>query len=174
MKSVQLHQRWQAEAGHWKVFRIVLLVAVLLFFLVVRLVGQSVAAPAGEGETPVYTVEATGEWLETPATNPEFIVLGMERVVRIATLHRNLPEGAAPGTITLFYDNGGYDLGSWEAVAEPHPEDPSLTYWVVYPDLELFPGCYHLVDSDPATWVNTKGSGGEGVMWIFGRSGASM
>lgn len=154
--------------------RLLNLLSILALFLLPAgwLNGQAPAVLEKEGETPVFALQPDGEWLPAPAAEPEFVLLRPVQVVRIVTLHRNLPPDAEPGSITLFYGNGGYDLGVWQAEAIQDPERPEWTYWVVYLDEEVYPGRYRIIDSDPGTWANTGQTEGQGVVWIFSRQDA--
>lgn len=125
-----------------------------------------------DGEETLFAQHAAGPWLETPAAQPEFVLLQRTGVSRIVTLHHRLTAEAAPGTITLFNINGEIKFGPWEV--ETLTGENGLVYWIVYPDKTVPPGMYRIIDSDAATWANAAATNGEGVVWVFTQKEVSM
>jgi hypothetical protein len=63
----------------------------------------------------------------------------------IMTYHYNNGQGAPAGTIALRSSNGKV-YGPWQATSL------NKVYWIVSPLVQLPPGSYEVIDSDPATW----------------------
>ena len=54
-------------------------------------------------------------------------------------------------------------MGSWPASGLSGSGGVANAYWTVQPGIELSPGTYTVVDSDPATWSCNGESGGRGM-----------
>lgn len=73
------------------------------------------------------------------------------------TYHWNDAKGATPGTILLKGDNGKV-YGPWQTVGKPGQGNVPNAYWECEPMVEIDPGQYTLIDSDPKTWAQNAGS----------------
>jgi len=104
-----------------------------------------------------------------PTSPAEFTLDQPVLISRIRTYHWNYGSGQTPGTIWL-EDDSGNQYGPWQASGEPGSGGVADAYWVVQPDVELSPGTYTVVDSDPETWSQNSETGGRGVTWIWGKS----
>lgn len=67
----------------------------------------------------------------------------------ITTYHWNHGEGSTPGQISLVKD--GEIIGTWDAVGRGGSGAENVN-WDVFPDIEIEPGDYEIIDSDPETW----------------------
>jgi len=73
------------------------------------------------------------------------------------TYHWNDSRGALPGTIALEAKDGTI-YGPWQTVGKPTQGKVVNVYWECEPMVELKPGLYTVIDSDPATWAQNAGS----------------
>jgi hypothetical protein len=91
--------------------------------------------------------------------------LDSERIPAIGTYHG---PGNAPGTIGLLSDSGT-TYGPWQASGCPGLDGGVDAYWIVYPNVQLPPGTYSIVDSGQSTWSFTPGecTGLIGYCFIF-------
>jgi hypothetical protein len=88
-------------------------------------------------------------------------------VTRIITYHWNNGHGVTPGTISLRADDGT-TYGPWQAKGEPGSGGVPDAYWVVTPNINIPPGAYTVLDSDPSTWSQNEETGGAGMAWGYG------
>ncbi|KAF0208146.1 MAG: hypothetical protein Q8S43_09065 [Actinomycetota bacterium] len=82
-------------------------------------------------------------------------------VTEVWTYHWNGGAGAPAGTITLTAADGTV-YGPWKATAL------NKVYWVAKPNVVLPAGAYTVTDSDPGTWAQNAGTGGQGHTWAKG------
>jgi hypothetical protein len=103
-------------------------------------------------------------------TNPtNFSLDRLSIITKIQTYHWNHGQGQKPGTIGLTSDAGKM-YGPWQAYGTEGVGEVSNANWVaVTNDLELPPGNYTVVDSDPSTWSHNRETNGQGITWIYGR-----
>jgi hypothetical protein len=72
-----------------------------------------------------------------------------------------------PGTIGLRHSDGTL-YGPWQADGLPGQGGVANAYWVVEPMIQVNPGTYTVVDSDPATWSHNSASGFAGFTLVKG------
>jgi len=90
-------------------------------------------------------------------------------ITKIQTFHWNHGKGQKPGTIGL-KDEAGKEYGPWQASGMTGTGGVPNVYWVAVTNyLELPPGRYMVVDSDPSTWSNNRETRGRGIAWIYGQ-----
>ncbi|MBQ3389751.1 MAG: S-layer homology domain-containing protein [Firmicutes bacterium] len=88
------------------------------------------------------------------------------RIDAITTYHWNYGKGATPGTISIKMD--GQVVGTWQATGRSG-SGANNVYWDAFPHYTMVPGHeYTIVDSGEATWSWNSGTGGAGMMEIFG------
>jgi len=101
-----------------------------------------------------------------PQRETAFNVDAAHRVTFIYTYHY-FNQGAKPGTIALRHSDGTV-YGPWQAAGAVGQGGVQNAYWFVRPDVEIKPGHYTVIDSDPATWSHNAGSSGCGFVEIRG------
>jgi hypothetical protein len=74
-----------------------------------------------------------------------------------------------PGTISLQHDDGTV-YGPWQAAGAVGQGGVKNAYWWVQPNVELKPGHYLVIDSDPATWSVEDSTQGAGDFILWGHS----
>jgi hypothetical protein len=103
-----------------------------------------------------------------PSRATQFTINQPTRIIRIMTYHWNDGRGTrAAGSIALRSGSGDIH-GPWPAIGQPGQGGAQNAYWVVEPNVELPPGTYAVVDSDPATWAQNGASRGAGIARIDG------
>ena len=91
-------------------------------------------------------------------------------ITLIRTYHWNDGKGtSAAGMIGLQDDARGMTIGPWQAKGEPETGGVPNAYWVAEPNIELPPGEYVVVDSDPATWSWNEETQGRGITWAYAK-----
>jgi hypothetical protein len=101
-----------------------------------------------------------------PQRETAFNVNAAHRVTFIYTYHY-FNQGAKPGTIALRHSDGTV-YGPWQAEGAIGQGGVQNAYWFIRPDVEIKPGHYTVIDSDPATWSHNAGSSGSGFVEIRG------
>ncbi len=96
-----------------------------------------------------------------PKQPTSFVVSEPIRLVSIKTYHWNAGRGAAPGTIAV-RSSAGQSFGPWQAAGQAGQGGVPNAYWVATPNIDLGPGEYTVIDSDPSTWAQNDTSGGSG------------
>ena len=117
------------------------------------------AEPAG----PPITVFNTGNdyGVSNGGTSPSFAVSTNTTISQIMTYHWNGGKGSNGGTIAL-RDQNGKIYGPWVVSVR------NRVYWEVNRRIELPPGTYTVIDSEPSTWAQNAASGGKGMVTIKG------
>ncbi len=88
------------------------------------------------------------------------------RIDAITTYHWNYGQGKAPGTISIKMD--GQVVGTWSATGRSG-SGANNVYWDAFPHYTMIPGHeYIIIDSSEETWSWNSGTGGSGMMEIFG------
>jgi len=82
-------------------------------------------------------------------------------VTEICTYHWNDGKGSAAGEITLKAADGTV-YGPWKTTLR------NKVYWIAQPNQDIPAGTYTLIDSNPSTWAQNSGSGGNGMGWAYG------
>lgn len=113
----------------------------------------------------ILTTGNVGGVRSGPTAPTTFRITVPARLVMITNYHWNNGRGALPGNIGIRLTAGG-NVGSWPAAAHPGSGGAPNAYWTVEPGVELTPGNYTVVDSDPASWACNAESGGRGMSEI--------
>ena len=136
----------------------------------------SAAAPAdipGAGQTgkpldePVEvsnTMNIAGVY-NGPNAPTTFTINSPHLVTEIHDYHWNNAQGKTPGTIGL-QDQNGTMYGPWQAAGTPGQGGVPDANWIVYPNIVIPAGTYTIIDSDPASWSQNSGSGGQGMGYV--------
>ncbi|NPV61780.1 MAG: hypothetical protein HPY61_03975 [Methanotrichaceae archaeon] len=128
--------------------------------------GQSVQ----ENEVPeeqILKVDTLGAVSNYPFTPTTFSLDRPATITKIQTYHWNYGSGQTPGTISI-EDASGNLYGPWTATGEPGMGGVPDAYWIVLPRVQLSPGVYTIVDSDPETWSQNDETGGRGIAHVWG------
>ncbi|HRH40723.1 MAG TPA: FecR family protein, partial [Pyrinomonadaceae bacterium] len=94
-------------------------------------------------------------------TSPIFTLRQAVIVTYIMTYHWNNGRGTVGGTITLKNQDGKV-FGPWKVKVRNN------VYWEVNSQIQLMPGTYIVIDSEPSTWAQNPQSGGKGHAIIKG------
>jgi hypothetical protein len=112
----------------------------------------------------IFSVYSPGDVKNRPPAQIKFKIYEEQFITKIRTYHWNDGKGADPGIIGLRGSNGFAE--NWLARGESDATVENA-YWVVYPNKNLPPGNYTLVDSDISTWSYNDDTDGRGFVWIF-------
>jgi hypothetical protein len=96
--------------------------------------------------------------------SPRFSVDRPVRITSMFTYHNGYR--GIPGKIRIIRSSGSL-IGSWDARGRSESPQPSW-YWEISPDVELQPGTYLVETSNPGSWSQNSGSGGNGMVQIKG------
>lgn len=106
------------------------------------------AVPPGERRTELGNILAIDPG---PTLSTVFEARTAIRILSIQTYHWNGGRGMRPGTIALQALDGRI-WGPWQTVGLRGQGGVPNAYWHARVDLELPPGRYRVIDSDPPTW----------------------
>lgn len=99
----------------------------------------------------------------TPAS---FEILDQVLLTSVETYHWNDAAGVGEtGEISLQAEDGTV-YGPWKTDGREGQGGAPNAYWTAVADIELPPGNYIVIDSDPGTWSQNAGTGGEGMVRI--------
>ncbi|MBU1110410.1 hypothetical protein KKB83_02245 [Patescibacteria group bacterium] len=102
-----------------------------------------------------------------PTAETSFTLNQPRVIYSIQNYHWNSAQGnESSGTIGL-KDQDGKTYGPWETTGAIGQGGVPNAYWTCYPNLELPAGIYTITDSDPDTWSQNSGSGGQGMTRVF-------
>ncbi len=118
-------------------------------------------------EETVFDNNNIGAVQNGPTATISFVVEETVWLTQIETYHWNHAQGRELGTISL-EDERGVIYGPWDATGRCGQGGVVDAYWSVFPDVELVPGVYTIVDSDPETWSHNGESGGRGFALVRG------
>lgn len=134
-------------------------------------------------EVIVFKLESLGAVYNHPPKKTVFSISKPTHITKIWTYHWNNGQGSMPGSIGLRNVKTGQLLGKWSAVGTRHlfnvspgsvwpskGDGPPWLYWAVQPLIDLQPGTYEVLDSDPMTWSTNAEMGHRGVAWVYGSS----
>ena len=107
-----------------------------------------------------------------PMYSTAFILKVPYRITYMHNYHY-FNNGKLPGTIALRHDDGTM-YGPWQAQGAAGYGNVPNGYWVVRPNIEIKPGRYTVIDSDPSTWSYNEQSKGSGFVEIRGVKLASQ
>lgn len=102
--------------------------------------------------------------------SPTFSTNGSTYCVdHIEDYHWNSGNGAAPGTIGLFFTDRSRTLGPWTATATSGQNNAPNVNWSATPAPAVFVinGTYKIIDSSPTTWSQNAQSGGLGFSRVW-------
>jgi hypothetical protein len=89
-------------------------------------------------------------------------------ISRFYTYHWNEGVGVvAYGTLSLQAADGTM-YGPYELTYEDGQGGVPNAFWIASPKATFPPGTYTVIDSDPSTWAQNKGTDGVGMLWIDG------
>lgn len=108
-----------------------------------------------------------------PTVATAFVLEEAVWLTQIETYHWNRAQGQGVGTIGLEDENGIF-YGPWEATGRCGQGGVVDAYWSVFPDVELAPGTYSIIDSDHETWSHNGESGGSGFALVRGVLSATV
>lgn len=136
-----------------------------------------VVALSGVAGTPMHSMRAADDWefvrtwdtggtygsngLALDASGNLYVV-----VTLVETNHWRSGKGAAAGTISLLGEDGTL-YGPWPAMGRPSGTVADA-YWFVEPWVELPPGTYTVIDSQPTTWTHSTWTKGVGYVRVLG------
>jgi hypothetical protein len=147
------------------VYSLILILAVILAVPALSACSSttgSVAATTATVETEIYGNNNIAGVLNNPTGGPTtFTVSDNYRVTLLMDYHWNNGQGALAGTIGL-KDSSGKVIGTWPVTVS------SGVYWDVTPNINIGPGTYTVVDSDPATWAQNSQSENKGITVVKG------
>ena len=102
-----------------------------------------------------------------PSSATIFRVDNPQIVTYIMTYHY-FNYGTPPGSILLIHSDGTI-YGPWQASGRTGQAGVANAVWEVFPEVELKPGLYLIIDSDFKTWSQNAESGREGHALVKGR-----
>ena len=122
-----------------------------------------------ENEERVFSQSVCAGVSNDPPNPTIFTIDEPRTITKIGTYHWNQASGDAPGTIGL-KDSNGKVYGPWQASGEPGQGGVPDAYWIVSlsPELELPPGTYSIMDSNPCTWSYGSESDNAGIATVVG------
>ena len=103
----------------------------------------------------------------SPQKQTQFTISSSYTITYIQTYHWNNQKGKTPGTIGLKHSDGT-TYGPWQAYGKTGQWDVPNAYWIAEPMVEIKPGTYTIIDSDPATWANNAQSNYKGMALVKG------
>jgi hypothetical protein len=118
-------------------------------------------------EVLIFERNTLGAVENNPPNPTKFTLDRSYSITEIRTYHWNYGQGQTPGIIGI-QDSNGKVWGMWPASGQPGMGGVPGAYWSVRLNLELPPGEYTILDSDPATWSHNSDTGGEGIVWVYG------
>jgi hypothetical protein len=131
------------------------------------------AAPAGgTADCKLFFDNTNGQAVNNGAPRPSFVLTNKDPslLCGVYTYHWNGGLGARPvGTIGLLNTTTGVMYGPFQAVGSPGQGGAPNVNWEhdLNPRIELKPGTYEVVDSNPPTWSWNKSSGaGFAKVWL--------
>ncbi|MEZ7890377.1 MAG: caspase family protein [Candidatus Wallbacteria bacterium] len=101
-----------------------------------------------------------------PQRPTEFKIKKSAFITHFETYHY-FTNGAAPGKIALRHSDGTI-YGPWQTSGRAGQGNVDNAYWEVKPNIEIKPGKYTVLDSNPATWSFNGASGSRGFVIIKG------
>ena len=113
----------------------------------------------------IYEVFSPASVSKNPTMPSTFKLDTTRTITAISTYHW---PGYTPGTIGL-RSNSGTMYGPWQASACHGMGGVANAYWVVYPNIQLPPGTYSIVDSGQSSWayVPSDCTGARGICMVF-------
>ncbi|MBZ0188898.1 MAG: caspase family protein, partial [Candidatus Obscuribacterales bacterium] len=127
----------------------------------------SVSTSKSPAQTPVIppkTVFDNGNIFRVynqPTRPTRFSTDAKSLLTYLFTYHWNDGKGAAPGLISIRHNDGRL-YGPWQSQGKSGQGNVPNAYWECEPMVEIVPGTYTVIDSNPATWAQNQGSGGCG------------
>lgn len=103
----------------------------------------------------------------SPKKQTQFTISSSYTISYIRTYHWNYQKGKTPGTIGLKHSDGT-TYGPWQAYGKTGQWEVPNASWIVEPMVEIKPGTYTIIDSDPATWANNAQSDYRGMALVKG------
>jgi len=147
------------------VYSLILILAVILAVPALSACSSTTgsgAATTATVETEIYSNNNIAGVLNSPTGGPTtFTISDNYRVTLLTDYHWNNGQGAPAGTIGL-KDSSGKIIGTWPVTVS------SGVYWDVKPNINIGPGTYTVIDSDPSTWAQNSQSDYKGITVVKG------
>ncbi len=99
-------------------------------------------------------------------TNPTTFNIAATRHILSIEAYHYFNNGVLPGLLSLRHSDGTV-YGPWQTTGAPGQGAVSNAYWKCYPDVDIKPGDYTVIDSDPATWSVNAESGESGFIQVL-------
>ena len=128
---------------------------------------ELIVEASGKTEEILFDNNNIGAVQNEPTAATSFVLEESAWLTQIETYHWNSAQGKALGTIGL-EDEQGVFYGPWEATGRCGQGGVLDAYWSVFPDVELAPGHYTIIDSDAASWSHNGESAGRGFAVVRG------
>lgn len=146
----------------------------MIILSVISFIGISAAFSAGDGssasEQPIWSNFNNSAVRNNPQKTKIFTIDADAKPIRlhrITTFHWNSGDGAEPGTIGVYYEDGTM-IASWQAAGRGGP-DTTNTYWDADVDFVMLPGYSYLFKvSDNASWSWNAESDNCGMLELYG------
>jgi hypothetical protein len=122
---------------------------------------------AAQGEVILFDNTNKAAVQNTPLSSTTFRIESAHIISYIMTYHY-FNYGALPGSILLMREDGAI-FGPWQATGKTGQAGVANAVWEVFPEEELKPGNYTIIDSDFRTWSRNAGSGNKGHAMVKGR-----
>ena len=125
---------------------------------------DSKAKPGNTGKESVIFYNGNDVSVSSGGRSPRFSIGRPVLITYLFTYHYGY--SGAPGKIRIISATGA-EIGNWQAQGRSASPKPSY-YWEVKPEVVLQPGTYLIETSNPGTWSQNAGSGGNGMVQIKG------
>jgi hypothetical protein len=151
--------------------------------ILIAVAGLWLGASAAHAQTEVILFKLTSQAAvyNNPSQKTMFRLDRPAFITKMFTYHWNNGWGAGAGQIGLRNAATGQMVGMWKALGTQHMFDltpgaawpsrgdgPPMLHWAVQPNVEVPPGTYEIVDSNPGTWASNAEMGNRGCAWVFG------
>jgi hypothetical protein len=127
----------------------------------------SVPAPTGKPNV-VFDNGNIGGVDNKPTRATTFSISQTRTITKIVDYHWNNGRGTSQTGSIALRDAQGRTWGPWRTSGTPGQGGVPNAYWTATPNVQLPPGNYTVIDSDPATWAQNSGSQGAGHTRIEG------
>ena len=135
------------------------------YILVIILVTTGMVS-AGSGQNSTWTNENTCTVTNHPERQTIVTFSECVKILSITTNHWNYGNGAAPGSISLFNEDGTM-YGPWGTAGMNGSDGVMNAYWISRPGEEIKAGSYRIIDTSPETWAQNDESDNRGMVTII-------
>jgi hypothetical protein len=140
--------------------RLLTLVGALFLFI-------GLAAPGYAAEETLFNNWNIAAVQNGPTSPTIFTTTTTHQITYLSTYHWNNGKGVPGGTVGLS-SSAGKTYGPWQVTTTPGQGGVPNANWIATPNVVIPPGTYTVIDSDPSTWSQNSGSGGQGFAEIRG------